>query len=144
MLRIPTRTRIRWHLQWHPPWQPSLRSANPSPLHTSEDYVHLQRHHVWRQPSLGSANPDPYTHQTTPPTTSRETAPPQRIHKICEPSPPKAIWGKKTKRTCHHLRVSVTQVTPMTRCCGSQPLSVNFTSEVRLKELLVACHLFDL
>ena len=77
MLRTPARTRIRWQLQWHA---------------------------VWRQPGLGSAN----VH--TPDDTSNDTLcdshPQQRIHKICEPSPPtwsknpiaKAIWGISHKK----------------------------------------------
>ena len=46
-----------------------------------------------------SANPHPCTHQTTPRTTPCPTAPPKRIHKICEPSP--YTWSKNPPfRSC--------------------------------------------
>ena len=88
ILQIRTQTRIRWHLQWQPPWQPSLRSANPWPLHTSEDYT--------SNDTLCDSPPPPATN-------------PQNLQLEVRTPIAKAIWGKKnvkkSRTICVFFRV---------------------------------------
>ena len=104
-LRTLTPTRTRRHLQRHPVWQPNPDPythhttppptrfvtarcwiCEPGPLHTPDD---TSNDTLCDSPVLDLRTLTPtHTHQTAPPTTPCVTAPLQRIHKNCEPSPP--------------------------------------------------------